>query len=214
MSDCCNPSDYHELFGPKQARRDLRSYRKKGLDKVAGRMIDYLKGRGVDGDTVLEVGGGIGAIQVELLKAGAAGAVNVELSSGYETVANQLLEQESLGGRVERRIGDFTELAADLQADHVVMNRVICCYPNMERLMGAALASSRRCVAASYPRDRLLTRLPIRIGNAYFRLRKVDFQAYVHTPTDIKEVAQKAGFDVVFQAHDIAWHGVVYEKAS
>ncbi len=94
---------------------------------MARQLVDHLVSGGMEGRSVLEIGGGIGAIQLELLKAGAERTVNVELSGGYEPVATELLERARLGDRVERRIGDFTELAADLEADDVVMNRVICC---------------------------------------------------------------------------------------
>jgi magnesium-protoporphyrin O-methyltransferase len=214
MSDCCNPSGYRHFFNQKEARRNLRHYDKKGLDKIAQRMVDYLASRGVEGRSVLEIGGGVGALQVELLKAGAADAVNVELSGGYENVAAELLEREDLANKVVRRLGDFTELAAGLEADDVVMNRVICCYPNMERLMGAALSSSRRFVAASFPRDRAGSRVALALGNAYCRIRRVDFRAYVHPPGAILETARKAGFEVAFRDRDYIWHGVVFEKAS
>ena len=34
-------------------------------------MVEFLESRGIDGATVLEIGGGIGEIQLELLKRGA-----------------------------------------------------------------------------------------------------------------------------------------------
>jgi len=213
MSDCCNPSGYRHFFNQREARRSLRNYDKKGLDKMARMVVDYVVSRGVEGRSVLEVGGGIGALQVELLEAGALGAVNVELSSGYEIVAAELLERQGLGDKVQRRLGDFTELAAGLEADDVVMNRVICCYPNMERLMAAALSSSKRFVAATFPRDRAAAKMAIGLGNAYCRIRKVDFRAFVHPPEAILETARRAGFDVAFRDRNFIWHGVVFEKA-
>ena len=99
------------MFSKQQARRDARRYRRRGLDATAQRMVDQLGGQGIDGATVLEVGGGIGAIEIELLRAGAARATNVELSDGYEDEARTLLTASSLDGRVERRLGDFVEQA-------------------------------------------------------------------------------------------------------
>src|SRR5207247_1658949 len=87
----------------------------------------------------LEVGGGIGAIQLELLKAGAARAVSVELTPTYEDIARQLLDEAGLADRVERKVMDFAQAAAQVDsADVVVLNRVICCYPDMPRLAAAA----------------------------------------------------------------------------
>lgn len=214
MPDCCNQSGYQQLFSSSEAHRNLRAYDKKGLNEMAKRMVTYLEGRGLEGHHIVEVGGGIGAVHVELLKAGAASAINVELSGGYQEVAAQLLRREGLEGRVEQRIGDFTEMAEGLSADDVVMNRVICCYPDMERLMKAALSSSRHFVAATFPRDRLLFRASLCFENLYHRIRGVDFRGYVHPPQAILETAQRAGFEVAFHERDFVWHGVVFERVA
>lgn len=212
MSGCCDPSGYDELFDPKEAGRNLKVYDKKGLNRMAARTVDYLKSRGVEGHRILEVGGGIGAVQVELLKAGAASAVNVELSDGYREAAAELLRRHGLEGRVEERIGDFTEVAAELEADDVIMNRVICCYPDMDRLLTAGLSASRRFLVAVFPRDRWMARIFVAVGNAYQRVKGVDFRAYIHSPEAIRDTAQRAGFRVAFADRDLVWHGVVFER--
>ena len=79
--------------------------------------------------------------------------------------------------------------------------------------MGAALASSRRFVAASYPRDRFGARIAVGTANAYCRIRNVDFRAFVHSPKAIEDVARQAGFGVAFSDRDFIWHGVVFERA-
>ncbi|HEU4895406.1 MAG TPA: methyltransferase domain-containing protein [Acidimicrobiia bacterium] len=213
MSDCCNPRGYQDFFDEKQARRSLRRYDKSGLDPMARSMVDYLVSRGVDGSTVLEAGGGIGAIQVELLKAGAARSVNVELSESYERTASRLLAREGLGDRVDRRVGDFTQVAPGLEADAVVMNRVICCYPFMERLVATGLGSARRFLAATFPRDRLAARAAMSIGNLYCKVTGVDFRSYMHPPEEIVATSRSDGFEPVHQDRDFIWNAVVFERA-
>ena len=94
---------------------------------------------------MLEVGGGIGAIEIELLRAGVTRAMNVELTPTYEEAAGELLRESGLADRVERRVLDFVETGADVEAaDFVVLNRVICCYPDMPRLTAAAAKRVRR----------------------------------------------------------------------
>lgn len=212
MSDCCNPSGYRHLFNQREARRSLARYDKAGLDGMARSLVDYLISRGMDGRSVLEAGGGIGALQVELLKAGAETTTNIELSSGYEHVAASLLAREGVADRAKRRIGDFTDLAETLEADDVVMNRVICCYPFMSRLMATATSSSRRFVAATFPRDRLTARIPLAVANAYWRLRGVDFRSFIHPPEEILATVVSAGFQIVFQDRDFIWNAVVWER--
>jgi magnesium-protoporphyrin O-methyltransferase len=189
-------------------------YDKKGLNMMAKGCVEYLESRGVDGHTVLEVGGGIGALHIELLKAGAVSVINVELSHGYRDAATELLRREGLEERVEVRIGDFTQLAERLEADDVIMNRVICCYPDMERLMNAALSAASRFVAVTFPRDRIVARLWVGLESAYHRIRGVGFRPYVHSPAAILETAERAGFHVVFDDRDLMWHGVVFERVA
>ena len=203
---------YGDFFDDKQARRSFRRIEKKGLDPMARSMVDYLVSRGMEGRSVIEAGGGIGAIQIELLRAGATGAVNVEMSEGYEGTARQLLAREGLGDRVDRRIGDFTEVAPDLEADDVVMNRVICCYPFMERLMEKALGSSRRFLAATFPRDRLAAKAGMSMGNLYCKVTGVDFRSYIHPPEAIVATARSAGFQPVHEDRDFIWNAVVFER--
>lgn len=212
MSDCCNPAGYRSFFNDREARRSLRNYDKRGLDKMARSMVDFLISQDVAGKTVLEVGGGIGAIQVELMKGGAASAVNIELSEGYEDVATQLMLREGVSDRVERRVGDFTTVAPELNADYVVMNRVVCCYPFMERLMGAAVSSAERFVAATFPRERLVAKLGVSLGNTYCRMRGIDFRAFVHPPKAITDTAAAGGFEVAFHDRDLIWNAVVFER--
>ena len=89
MSDCCHGA-YADMFNENRARRDARGYRKRGLDAQSKQIFSFLSRHPLEGSTVLEVGGGIGAIQLELLKAGAGRTVSVELSAEYEHVASEL----------------------------------------------------------------------------------------------------------------------------
>jgi hypothetical protein len=212
MSECCNPSGYRQFFNQKEARKSLRNYERKGIDGMTRAMVDYMISRGMEGRSVIEAGGGIGAVQIELLKAGAARTVNVELSGGYENAAMELLEREGLSDRVQREFGDFTELADRFEADDVVMNRVICCYPFMERLIDAALSSSRRFVGATFPRDHLASRVMVGVGNTFCRIRGVEFRSYIHPPDEILATAERGGFEVVFRDRDLIWNAVVFER--
>lgn len=213
MTDCCNPSGYRDFFNEKEARRNLRRYEKKGLHKLTRSFVDYLIARGMEGRTVLEGGGGIGAIQVELLEAGADSAVNVELSGEYESIAADLLERRGLSDRVRRLVGDFTDLAPELEADDVVLNGVICCYPHVDRLMNAALSSSKRFVAATFPKDHTLAKLTVGLGNTYCKLRGIDFRSYVHPTDRIEAAASSEGFEVVFRDRSLVWEAVVFERS-
>jgi hypothetical protein len=105
VSGCCRPEGYNRLFSARQARHDAARYRKRGLGGTSRDLVE-LAGD-VSGETVLEIGGGVGAIELELLAAGAEHATNVELSGEYEEEAATLLAERGLGERVDRRVADF-----------------------------------------------------------------------------------------------------------
>ena len=147
---CCSGPACGEFFTERVAQRDARAYRRKGLTGPAARIRDVLRRRGLEGSTVLEVGGGVGALHLELLKAGAATATNVELSPAYEPYAAGLAREEGLEARVQRRLLDFAREAEGLApADLVVLNKVVCCYPDYESLVGAAADRTRRLLVSS-----------------------------------------------------------------
>src|SRR5215210_5878891 len=136
---CCDPRGCDRFFGTRFARRVARRYRKRGLGGTERRMVEFLEREGLEGATVLEVGGGVGELHVELLKRGADRAVNLELSPAYDGEARRLLAEAGLEGRVERRIHDIAVAPDEVEpADVVVLHRVVCCYPDYERLLGAA----------------------------------------------------------------------------
>ena len=73
------------------AAGEAKRYRRKGLDGTFKRIFDSSKSGESEGKTFLEVGGGSGAIEIELLKAGMARAINVEVTPTNEAAARELL---------------------------------------------------------------------------------------------------------------------------
>jgi magnesium-protoporphyrin O-methyltransferase len=213
VTGCCSASA-QRVFSTKQARRDARRYRRRGLDRTARRMVGELRERGVDGATVLDVGGGIGAIDVELLGAGAASATTVELSDGYEEEAARLLADRGVEGRVARRVGDFVEEAGEIApADVVVMHRVVCGYPDEEALVGAASDRAGRLLALTFPRDRFLVRTAFGAMNVFMR-RLFDFEAYVRPTAAVLAPAEARGMRVVHEHRGAVWALAVLERPS
>jgi 2-polyprenyl-3-methyl-5-hydroxy-6-metoxy-1,4-benzoquinol methylase len=192
MAGCCNPIDYRRLFSRKYASRDARRYRQRGLGATSRALVE-LAGD-VEGATVLDVGGGIGAIELELFTAGAERATNVELSGGYEEAASALLSERGLSDRVDRRVADFvTEGDAVEPHDLVVLHRVVCCYPDVEALMGAAAEHARKRLVLTYPQEHLLMRLGLRVINLWLRVSGCGFRTYVHPIPRILGAAERHG---------------------
>jgi len=212
---CCSGKGCDEFFNERVARRDARRYRRKGLDGNARRIVELARRRGVDGKTVLEVGGGIGAIQLELLRAGADRSVNVELSPAYDPYAAELLHVNGLDGRADRRVLDFAEEAEELEpADVVVLHRVVCCYPDYELLVGAAAEHARDQLLLTFPRDAWWIRLGLGTVNRLQRLRRSAFRVYLHAPAAILDVATSHGLQIATRERGRLWELVGFERPS
>jgi 16S rRNA G966 N2-methylase RsmD len=203
---CCDPRGCDQFFNRGFARRVARRYRKRGLDRTSRRMVSFLEQRGIGGASVLEVGGGVGEIQIELLKRGADRTLNLELSPAYENEAAQLLREAGLEARGERRLQDIAvEPEAVAPADVVVLNRVVCCYPDYERLLGAAGARAQRLFVFSYPRYNALSRLVIAAENLCFRIMRREFRTFAHPPASMLAVLAEHGLRVDFAHKGLAW---------
>jgi 2-polyprenyl-3-methyl-5-hydroxy-6-metoxy-1,4-benzoquinol methylase len=210
---CCPPKGYEKLFGERSARRDVRRYRRKGLDDTARRMVEFLRARGLDGATVLEIGGGVGAIEVELLEAGAERAVNVELSPYYEKTARELWREAGVEDRTDYVVADVAADGADVgRADAVVMHRVICCYPDYDALMDAAAERAGRYLVLSFPRDRFLTRSVFGAMNLVARLLRWEYRNFIRPAPEILAAARRRGLEPVFEGTDFVWHVAALER--
>jgi magnesium-protoporphyrin O-methyltransferase len=213
VTGCCDPSGYADVFGGRFARAQVRRYRKRGLDRTAQRLVDFLAGRGVEGASVLEIGGGVGEIQLELLRRGAARTTNLELVSEYDAPASQLATAEGVADRVERRIVDIATAPDEVDdADVVVLHRVVCCYPDYERLLRAAADHARHALVLSYPHPTLANRAVIGVENAWHRLRGNSFRAFTHSPDDMLRVLHSAGLRTSYQHHGRIWHVAGLER--
>ena len=207
MSGCCQPQAYERLFGARQAKLDARRYRRRGLGRTSRALVEFAGD--VSGATVLEVGGGVGAIELDLLAAGADRATNVELSGEYEAEAAALLAEHGLSDRVERRVADFVEESVEPH-DVVVMHRVVCCYPDVDRLVGVAAGRARRRLLLTYPQERPWTRAGMWAINLVLRTSGSSFRAFVHPFAAIVAAADGEGLALERRERK----GLIWENAA
>lgn len=206
MAGCCDASGYPEIFGGRFPRAQQRRYRRRGVDRTARHMVGFLATHGLVGASVLEIGGGVGDVQLELLRRGAARATNLELVEEYDTAAAELAREAGVADRVERRIVD---IAADPDAveaaDVVLLHRVVCCYPDHERLLRAAAGHTRRLLVFSYPAPHLVNRAVVGAENLRHRLSGNTFRAFIHPPQDMMRVLHDAGLRTSYEHHGRIW---------
>jgi len=176
-------------------------------------MVDFLESRGIEGATVLEIGGGLGEMQIELLKSGAAHAVNLELSPGYDEEAEHLLHDAALEGRVERRLHDVAVDPEGVEpADVVLLHRVVCCYPDYERLLGAAAERARRLLVFSYPPRNALSRVIVNAENLVFKLLRKEYRSFAHPPAAMLGVLEERGLRPTYAHHTLVWQVAGLER--
>lgn len=213
MNGCCNRDAYDETFGDRFARRVARRCRRRGLDRTRRRVVDFLSAHGLEGATVLEIGGGIGEVHLELLRRGAQLATNLEISTSYEDEAARLLAGSGLGDRVTRRFLDIASEPDEVEpADVVVLHRVVCCYPDYERLLSAAASHARHLLVFSHPPRTLVTRVSFGCDNLARRLRRNDFRAFVHPPKAMVVVVESQGMAVRYRRRGLSWTVMGFER--
>jgi magnesium-protoporphyrin O-methyltransferase len=213
MIDCCHREGIEDQFGERTARRELRRLRRRGPSRTTRLLIDALRAHGVDGASLLDVGGGVGAMHHALLDAGVRSAVQVDVAPAYLAAAHEEAVRRGHGGRVRFVHGDLVERAAELaDADVVTLDRVICCYPDMPALVAASAEKSRRLYGAVYPRDTWWMRRGVALVNAVMRLRRSAFRVWLHPPRAIEATLRERGFARVSAARTVAWHVAVYAR--
>lgn len=213
MNCCSYQRGLNEIFNPRLARMEMKRFRKKGLDKRDRQFAQAIIQRGVQGASVLEIGGGIGGIEIELLRAGAARSLDVDISRGYVERARELAQSLGFGDVSEQRVLDFAQAASQVEpADVVIMNRVVCCYPDMPALVAPAAAHARRVLALVFPRETWWMRLGERLINFGMWLLRRDFRFFVHPHRAIVELVTANGLRTVFDRLSGPWRMMVFER--
>jgi magnesium-protoporphyrin O-methyltransferase len=195
------------------ARWDLRRYRRRGIRRLERRMLGTLQPDDLAGARVLEVGGGIGALQAELLLRGAETGEVLELVASYQPYARRLAEENGLGGRSAFRVLDLLDAPDEVgPADVVVLNRVVCCSPHGLELTAAAAGVTRRLLLLSFPRYRWWIRLGSRLQHVALQLVRRPFETFVRPAQSIVRAAESRGLRLVASGRDAVWEYVVLRR--
>ena len=107
------------------------------------------------------------------------------------------------------------KLAAAIEpADIVTLDRVVCCYPDAEALVGGSAARVRTVYGLVLPRDRFMVRIAIRLENLWIpapaegisRLRPPDAQR-------VDEIVDReAGSDLARNAKPSCWRVIASDR--
>lgn len=192
MTCHCEATDRH--FGAARTESELSAYRRHGARGTARLMLRLLRETRARPDTLLDIGAGIGVLHHELLANGVRTAVHVDAARAYVQAAQEEADRRDQAGRVQFLHGDFLALApAIMPAELVALDRVLCCYAELEPLLLASAARTRRYWIASFPRDLWYVRLHTRWQN-YLRARAGNaFRTFVHPVARIYDLLSRSG---------------------
>jgi predicted methyltransferase len=191
----------------------LQRYRKSGAANTTRELINIILNTGVKGMTLLDIGGGLGAIPHALLVAGASQATHVEASSAYLNAAQRESRRFNIEDRIKFIYGDFVDLASGIPpADIVTLDRVVCCYDNMPALVELSAARAGKLYGLVFPRDRWLFRVIVPLVNFFIGLSKSPFRIFLHCTEDVEQILRNKGLEKQYHNRSIFWQVMVYAR--
>lgn len=200
-------------FNEAVARRDLARYRRRGPTGTTRILIGALKKEGVQGRTLLDIGGGVGVIQHELARAGVSRITGVDASPAYLAAQKAEAARHGYAERAVHLAGDFVAMASAVSAsDIVTLDRVICCYHDMTSLVRLSAARARWLYGVVIPRATWWNALGIALVNVVMRLRRSAFRSFLHPPDAIEAILRGYGFRPQSLRDTLVWRVAVYAR--
>jgi hypothetical protein len=134
-------------------------------------------------------------------------------SQSYIDAASTEAQRRGMADRVHFEHGNFIDIAPRIPAaDIVTLDRVVCCYPDMDDLVKRSLEKANRLYGLVYPRDTWWARLGVKVLNLFFRLRKSPYRSYVHPSREVESLIRSRGFTRQYYSQTLVWQVVVYGK--
>lgn len=210
--NCCQCQGIEQVFDDKRARAELEEYRKKGVKKTTRMLLRAVETAVSHPNSLLDIGGGVGGIQHALADK-MERIVNVDASSAYLALAREEAQRLEYADKVAYRHGNFVELAPTIGPVEVVtLDRVICCYHDMEGLVSASVAKAQRLYGLVYPRDVWWLRLLRPLATLGLWAARNPFRIFVHSETAVDALIRQHGFQRSYRQTAGMWQVVVYQK--
>ena len=213
MGCCRQCQGLENLFDKKTAANELKHYRKKGPSKTTRLLLRAISAAGLSKASLLDIGGGVGAIQHELMQAVVERATHVDASSAYLDASKMEAQRRGHADKVDYYHGDFVTLALDISAaDIVTLDRVICCYPDMPALVRLSSERATKLYGLVYPRESWWVKVGMLGINAGFWLLRKPLRFFVHSNQAIDAVVTANGLKRQAHFKTLLWQVLVYSR--
>ena len=207
---CCGADQFFDMKG---AQKQLKIFKKKGAGKSTKRLLKILHLQDIQGKTLLDIGGGIGAIQWSFLENGGKNTLGVDASRGYIKVAETYAVENDFIEKSQFLFGDFVDKSEEIPShDFVTLDKVVCCYPDYQSLIGKSIGKCNKIIALTYPLGGPISKITAMFENIYFYFKKNPFHIYIHSPREIERFIISKGFAPVQKKISFPWHVQVYSK--
>ena len=128
----------------------------------------------------------------------------------YAANGRQVTFRDSEAGA---HFGDIAALdGGPRSADVVTLDRVICCYHDMPRLVKLSAQHARHIFGAVYPSGTIWMRVGIRVINLIMRIKRSPFRTFHHDPVEIDAMLRSTGLRRRQVQRRLGWEVVVYER--
>lgn len=217
-ADCCSPADPRIARHFDERMRDIAAAGElPQMVDISRGLLELLDDVAQVMPTLLELGSGSGAMTVALLEGGAARADGVDLSAESLAIARRRADEAGVGPRATFTVGDGAQVPLDPH-DWVVIDRVICCYADVDRLLANSIGAAVHRYAFSVPHVSgwrgFVNRLEFGFDSACNRLRGRPCPGYLHDIGMIERRLAGAGFRRLRHRTVGRWYAAVFERGA
>jgi magnesium-protoporphyrin O-methyltransferase len=216
MDSCCAPGGSccgTGSFFSRWSRIYAKRFRSGGLEPVQKYLLEGIRKQPIRGSSVLDIGCGVGSLHITLLNEGVEQAVGVDMSEGMIREAKRFADASGVAGRVHYVVGDFVQVSLSIpESDITILDKVVCCYEDVENLVIAATAKTKSTFALSHPKENLLMKSLFRGHMTLARIFRWSFHPFWHNWDDMASLIRSRSFELMYENSTISWHVLVYRR--
>lgn len=212
----CGCEEIGSRFDEAYAAEKLARYRAVGPDVSTRALLDLIAVEDIRGKTLLDIGGGVGAIQHELLRLGVASAQEVEASTAYVAACRAEAERQGHGERIIHLSGDFGSVADAVEpADIVTLDRSVCCWRDPLMLIDQSAVKARWLYGLVFPRDVWWVRHGWRyLSNLRQVVKRSGLRLSTPRAVEVEHILARRGLHPIRRAEVGVWQVAVFASGA